>query len=153
MLCHNSSRATILYQWRFNGTDIPNATNNTLLVPNLSTSQTGPYSVRVSNATGSVESQPAQLTVLNPANSLSLSSPTLTARGFQVSVIGLAGRRLTLEYSADLGTWLEGPTVENSSGVTIFVDLTAMDVPRRFYRVKGANAEYPRGNGSRHASV
>ena len=52
------------YQWRFNTTDIPNATNATLLVTNLSAAKVGTYSVLVSNFVGTTLSADAQLTLL-----------------------------------------------------------------------------------------
>ena len=53
----------LAYQWRLNGVDMPNATNSTLTLGTNSLAQAGFYSVRVSNALGSVVSEPAQLTV------------------------------------------------------------------------------------------
>jgi len=47
------------YRWRFNGTDIPDATNSVLTLNNLGPTQSGYYSVVVTNAGGSVTSAPA----------------------------------------------------------------------------------------------
>lgn len=52
------------YQWRFNGSAIPEATNSTFSVTNVSFSNRGDYSVAVSNAFGAVTSTPAVLTVV-----------------------------------------------------------------------------------------
>jgi hypothetical protein len=51
------------YQWRFNGVDVPDATNQVLTVSNAATNQAGDYSVRVSNPYGSILSASAALTV------------------------------------------------------------------------------------------
>ena len=51
-------------QWLFNGTNLPNATNATLLLPNVQAANAGNYAVAVWNVTGSVTSTPALLTVL-----------------------------------------------------------------------------------------
>jgi hypothetical protein len=51
------------FQWRFNGTKIPNATNSSLTLTNVQLSDTGKYSVVVSNSVGSVTSSNATLTV------------------------------------------------------------------------------------------
>ncbi len=52
------------YQWRKNGTAIPGATGNTLNIPSATTLDSlGAYTVVVSNAAGSVTSNPATLTV------------------------------------------------------------------------------------------
>ncbi|HKQ39135.1 MAG TPA: immunoglobulin domain-containing protein, partial [Verrucomicrobiae bacterium] len=58
-----TSRGEIGYQWRFNGGDLPNQTNATLVLANVSPSQAGTYDVRVFNGGGSVVSAPATLTV------------------------------------------------------------------------------------------
>ena len=55
------------YQWRFNGLEIPGATNSDLLLTNVQSSQAGTYSVRVFNAAGSAFSSNVTLTVLIPA--------------------------------------------------------------------------------------
>jgi alpha-tubulin suppressor-like RCC1 family protein len=51
------------YQWRFNGTDLPGATNSTLTLANLRLDQAGAYSVVISNAWGTVTSSDAVLQV------------------------------------------------------------------------------------------
>lgn len=56
------------WQWRFNGTDILNATNSMLVLMSVSASQAGAYSVVVSNARGKVTSADAILTVMFPAS-------------------------------------------------------------------------------------
>jgi endonuclease/exonuclease/phosphatase family metal-dependent hydrolase len=51
------------YQWRFNGAVISGATDSTLSLFNVTTNQTGIYTVTVSNNGGPTNSQPAMLTV------------------------------------------------------------------------------------------
>ena len=55
--------APFTYQWLFDGTAIAGATNSALSVPNAQPAQSGYYSVIVSNASGSVTSQVAELKV------------------------------------------------------------------------------------------
>ena len=57
------------YQWFFNGNPISDATNSTLDKPNLTVEDSGEYSVTISNAAGSVESDTATLTVRSVASS------------------------------------------------------------------------------------
>ena len=44
------------YQWQFNGTNLPSATNNPLVLPNLTLDETGNYDLVIANAAGSVTS-------------------------------------------------------------------------------------------------
>ncbi len=54
------------YQWKFNGTDISGATNSTFSIASVQSSDAGSYTVLISNAGGSVTSDPATLTVNPP---------------------------------------------------------------------------------------
>ncbi len=53
----------LTYQWRFNGTNILNATNDALLLTNVSVADQGSYSVLLVNSSGSVTSAPAALMI------------------------------------------------------------------------------------------
>ena len=54
------------YQWNFNSTAIPGATNATLTLTDLQLDQSGDYSLLATNAYGTTESTPATLTVNPP---------------------------------------------------------------------------------------
>lgn len=54
------------YQWLFNGTNLPGATNSTLIVARAQPAQAGTYSVVVSNPVGSVSSSNVVLNVVVP---------------------------------------------------------------------------------------
>ena len=60
----SSGSSPLSYRWRFNNSAINNATNSTYSISNLGNGNAGNYSVVVSNASGSVTSQTAVLTVL-----------------------------------------------------------------------------------------
>jgi hypothetical protein len=62
------------YQWRFNGVNLPGATNSALVLTNVQPAQAGIYAVAVSNALGSVTSSNATLTVTLPE--LCVTAPT-----------------------------------------------------------------------------
>ncbi|PYJ05067.1 MAG: hypothetical protein DME25_09070, partial [Verrucomicrobia bacterium] len=51
------------YQWRFNGTNIPGATNTSLTLSNVQSGAVGAYSVRVTNSIGVTNSASANLDV------------------------------------------------------------------------------------------
>ena len=64
-----SGAEPLYYQWQFNGTAITGAASGTLTLANVQPGKAGRYSVRVSNAMGSVTSQTATLALLaDPAN-------------------------------------------------------------------------------------
>ncbi|MBN2505306.1 MAG: immunoglobulin domain-containing protein [Verrucomicrobia bacterium] len=62
------------YQWRFNGSALPDATNATLILPAVAFTDTGTYSVVVSNAFGIAVSDDAMLTVLPPPSRVAVVS-------------------------------------------------------------------------------
>ena len=51
------------YQWQLAGTNLPAATNNPLILPNLTPGQAGNYDVVITNSAGSITSSPAILDV------------------------------------------------------------------------------------------
>jgi endonuclease/exonuclease/phosphatase family metal-dependent hydrolase len=55
------------YQWKFNGANIADATNSTLLLANVTTNDNGNYQVVASNWVATSNSQIATLTVVPPA--------------------------------------------------------------------------------------
>jgi hypothetical protein len=118
----------LFYQWLFNGHPIPGETNVFLIISNVMPSQAGSYSAVVYNAFGSVASDAAQLTVLNPPSILvppaSLTTNTgatvtfaVTAQGTgllryqwrfnQVPIAGATNRSLLLTnvQTADAGSY------------------------------------------------
>src|SRR5262245_41979768 len=58
-----SSPLPLGYQWRKNGLNIPNATNQALVITNVQPSGCGRYSVAVFDKEGAVNSKPALLTL------------------------------------------------------------------------------------------
>ena len=58
--------APLNYQWIFNSRNLPNATNNVLVIPNAQISDGGRYGVRISNAFGTARSDNVLLSVGQP---------------------------------------------------------------------------------------
>jgi hypothetical protein len=77
--------APLGYQWRFNGTPIPTATNVTLPLTNVQPTQAGSYSVAVYNEAGSTVSAPAYLTVLTPPSIIQQPRPQSAQPGGSVA--------------------------------------------------------------------
>ena len=61
-----SGASPLTYQWQFDGQPITAATNDTLVLGNVQTNNSGNYTVVVGNPGGSTNSQPAVLTVSPP---------------------------------------------------------------------------------------
>lgn len=54
----------VTFQWKFNSTSIPGATDDSLLLRDVGAADVGLYSVVVNNSTGSVISAPASLKLI-----------------------------------------------------------------------------------------
>lgn len=80
----------LVYQWRFNNTNLPGATSNPLLLAGVQTNQAGGYSVVITNAYGAVTSRTALLTV----------NPTFVATGLKVLWSLAPGSRSYLTFTS-----------------------------------------------------
>ena len=69
------------YQWNFNGTNLPAATNTTLTLNDLALAEAGQYAVTVTNAAGATNSAAAMLTVIAPNPGGTLSVVTYNVKG------------------------------------------------------------------------
>lgn len=80
------SAEPLTYEWHFNGTNIPGATNTSYVIPAVALTNQGSYDVLVSNSFGSVSSNPASLTV------------QAASAGFSISIDGcfLPGTPITM---------------------------------------------------------
>jgi hypothetical protein len=112
-----ASGAPLTYQWKFNGNIIPNATNSTYVIPSTSPTNAGLYTVVVSNPSGPVTSNPAQLTVLTTTQittdlSGEIADPGATVN-FPVSATG--GQPLTYLFFKD------GAIVSSSTNSTFTI--------------------------------
>jgi hypothetical protein len=130
---HNRLKAFRL-QWFFNGTKVDGATNATLQITNVSKAQAGVYAVSLADPCGSINSQDATLTVLDPVHLVPNS--TVWADGqFGFALQSEPGTRADIQASTNLIEWTSLATLTNSSGVLSFTD-TVSGLPRRFYRAR-----------------
>lgn len=67
-LVEATGKRPITYQWLLNGNQIPDSNTNLLVITNISIADAGTYIVRVQNELGSVDSQPATLTIQQITN-------------------------------------------------------------------------------------
>ena len=132
------------YQWRFNGSPIPSATNASHALGPLSRASSGNYSLTVTNDFGSVTSSPASVWVQVPQQ---LRAPQRLPDGrVQLFFSDLDGTlspnpaRFEVHHTLNPG----GPTtvwVTNTGGITtnggllLYEDQTSGSVSRRMYRV------------------
>jgi hypothetical protein len=80
------------YQWRKDGVAIAGATNATLTLSNVSAANAGAYTVVVTNALGSVTSQPATLALVSASNAgrlVNLSVRTSAGTGDNTLIVGV----------------------------------------------------------------
>ena len=112
----------------------PNATNAVYAIQAVAATNTGNYSVVVTNLAGSVTSSNALLTVIVP--------PTMALQllaGYPVlNLDGMLGNNFVVQYSTNLaGTnWINLLSLTNlSSSPYEFLDPAGVDQPARFYRV------------------
>ncbi len=121
------------FQWRLNGRNIAGATNSSLSLNNLQSSEAGVYSVVVGNFVGTVTS-----TIANVAVALPIQVRYELSRNnghVQFRLLGPASDGTVVETSYDLIHWI--PIYTNAiAGLPLnFLDAPAADSARRFYRV------------------
>ncbi|MGA2787904.1 MAG: immunoglobulin domain-containing protein [Verrucomicrobiota bacterium] len=134
-----SGSAPLAYQWYFNtNTPLANATNGTLILANVQTTNAGTYSVIVTNTAGSVTSSNAILTVSSGAPSQpQLSGFTYNSDGtFSLTVNGDTGPGYIVQASTNLVDW--AGIFTNPSPVLPFVwtDSGASNFSQRYYRIQ-----------------
>jgi hypothetical protein len=123
------------YQWYDDGNAIDGATNETLTLTSIQLTNSGLYSVVVSNALGSVTNNPEQV-VVNPAG--------VSFGGLYPSIIiqGVAGYNYSIESTSNLSdtnSWVTVTNLTLTQPIQLWID-SNIDAslpanPQRFYRV------------------
>jgi uncharacterized lipoprotein YddW (UPF0748 family) len=122
------------YQWRFNGSAIPGATNLTLVLPNPQPADAGQYAVHVTNPGGWATSASALL-VVNLPEPGAFSAVQMQPDGqVRLRLTGSPGATYHIETSTNLVQWQPLATLELPGGVAEILDSAAVTNRLRFYR-------------------
>lgn len=124
------------FQWQFNGTNLPGATNSTLALNNLTANQAGPYSAVVTNSAGATNSNVATLIVTpvsfdatngeiriltyNVAGNNSGAGTNAAAWSTNAAQVQAIGREL-MYFNPDIITFNEIPTTNGVAQMTNWV--------------------------------
>ncbi len=120
----------LAYQWRRNGSPLGDASASSLVLTNLQLTDAGTFTVVITNAYGSITSNPAILTV-NPAGVSFAVYPGVTITGF----VGLTyGIQATTNLS-DTNSWFGVANVTLDAPTRLWFDTQPATLARRFYRV------------------
>jgi hypothetical protein len=118
------------FQWRFNGTNMPGATNTTWMLTNAQPADAGNYSVIARNFVGAIASQQATLVVVSPVRLTALGH---SAEGFRFRLDGPPGT-YGIEASENMASWSQLFSADAPTGTVEAVDPEAAFLQQRFYR-------------------
>ncbi len=117
--------APLSYQWLLDDTNlVDGATNNILTIPNAQTTNSGNYSVTITNSAGSVTSSNAILTITNIATVLSLqpSNQTVNVGGTATfSVSGTAQKPFVLQWLKDGTNLVNGGRIDGATNAMLVI--------------------------------
>ncbi len=127
-----ASSTPVDYQWLFNGTPLPGATNSLLFLPEVTPAQAGLYTLMASNVGGAVASAPARLTVVSP--------PLLEIQNSPAGNIALqwspSDVAATLLSSTNLINWEVMTTVPPGATSTNWLITPDGSTTQRYYRLR-----------------
>jgi pectate lyase len=130
--------ASLNYQWYFNtNTPVANATNATLTLASVQSTNVGVYSVVVTNSTGSVASTNVSLNLTVATLAMPQVSGSVYNNGtFSLTVNGDAGHNYVIQTSTNLAVWTSIFT--NPMPVLPFTwsDTEAGNFSQQFYRIQ-----------------
>ncbi|HTV41908.1 MAG TPA: pectinesterase family protein [Candidatus Sulfotelmatobacter sp.] len=124
------------YQWLFNGTNLPAATNASLTIAGVTFNDAGSYAVVVSTLAGNVTSAAAVLTVI-PLTAPVQSSAAYSNGQFSVSVSGQVGLDYELQATTNLatGTWTDVLATNSPQAMPFVLVDTNASGSAKFYRI------------------
>jgi len=111
------------YQWKFNGTNLAGATLSSYTIAAVQPSNTGDYTVDVSNSVGIDTSSAAHLTVQVPSqNPFTIAIPQWSNNTWNLQISGPAQTNYVVWRSANLTSWTPIKTNFSSTGSVQFFD-------------------------------
>lgn len=126
----------LTYQWQLNDTNLLNKTNTFLSLTGLQPTNAGMYSVIITNSFGSIATN-AALWVGQFALNTGSTNLFSSTNGFQLNLGGvLSTNPVVIFGSTDLVNWLPLFTNSATTGTVQFLDVTATNLPTRFYRAQ-----------------
>ena len=127
------------YQWFFNNTALPNATNWHLTVTNIDASKAGIYHLVATNGAGFATSTDAVLTLVAPPEIVSGTfnrAPIVWDNSFTFTFMSQTGIVYAAEYAnTPAGPWAIGQYITSSNNVSS-ATLWAGTQPHRYFRVR-----------------
>jgi|GEM_PF-2703475 len=121
------------YQWKFNGTKIPGATNGSLVITNFHSANEGSYNVISRNSFGTNESAPTAVYLSNPPRFI---SSGIQGSAFSMQFAGAANTNYVFLVSSNLNLWVPLKTNNSPIGIINFSDPVSPGAATRFYRAK-----------------
>jgi alpha-tubulin suppressor-like RCC1 family protein len=122
------------YQWQFNGANLFRATNSSLTIANVQPSNSGNYTLTITNPCGSFVTN-VTLFVQPFAFNTTSDNFMLTSSGLLMRVDGvLAPSALIIYASTNLTGWLPILTNPPATGSVQVLDSSTTNLPFRFYR-------------------
>ncbi|MBI2929054.1 MAG: immunoglobulin domain-containing protein [Verrucomicrobia bacterium] len=130
-----SGTAPLSYQWKKDNVNIAGATGATLTLNAVTPSQSGSYTVVVSNVAGSSASTAATLTVQQPFEvKLRFAASAILNGHFKCSLTGPINSSYIIWASSDLVHWTAVQTNRVVDGTSEYVDPTPLGSGLEFYR-------------------
>ena len=130
--------APLSYQWRLNGTNLAGANGSALNLTSAQATNSGAYTLIVTNSSGSVTSTVATLTVnIPPAEPGQFGSVSRLADGtVRLNMTGTPGATYTLQWTSDWVGWTNLCIVSATNSAFWVVDPCATNSTQRFYRLR-----------------
>jgi hypothetical protein len=102
------------YQWRWNGTDIPGATNAAFIISDAQPAHAGSYTVVLRNSIGAVTSQPPAVLVVD-TNFVTLAESTFIADHEQWAALGALSAATPIHRNAGIGGFISITNTQTGS--------------------------------------